>query len=125
MTVDQLWGTFVDQSHSQFSNGQTSEEAREDLRTLAVRKCMQMYSKMHGEECGLILQEVATIAGMFLADKVGRRQMLIQTTVQSLIAQAVLAGILARFTDSDTIQMGPVPSKAAIILVRLETPAIL
>ena len=68
------------------------------------------------------LQEVATIAGMFLADKVGRRQMLIQTTVQSLIAQAVLAGILACFTDSNTIQMGPVPSKAAIILVSLGHP---
>ena len=68
----------------------------------------------------MALQEVATIAGMFLADKVGRRQMLIQTTVQSLIAQAVLAGILARFTDADTIQMGPVPSKAAIILVKFQ-----
>lgn len=63
------------------------------------------------------MQEVATIAGMFLADKVGRRHMLIQTTVQSLIAQAVLAGILAKYTDANTIEMGALPSKAAIILV--------
>ena len=63
------------------------------------------------------MQEVATIAGMFLADKVGRRSMLIQTTVQSLIAQAVLAGILAKYTNADTTEMGPLASKAAIILV--------
>lgn len=67
----------------------------------------------------LVVQEVATIVGMFLADRVGRRAMLIQTTIQSLAAQAVLAGILARYTDESTTQMGPLPSKAAIILVSL------
>lgn len=63
------------------------------------------------------VQEVATIVGMFLADKVGRRNMLIQTTFQSLIAQAILAGILAKYTNPETVDIGPLPSRAAIILV--------
>lgn len=62
-------------------------------------------------------QEVGTILGMLIVDRVGRRKMLIQSTIQSLVAQLVLAIVFAVSTDSSTVMMGAVPARASIILV--------
>ena len=63
------------------------------------------------------LQELGTIMGILIVDRVGRRKMLIQSTCQSLVAMVVLAAILARYTSPDTGLMSAIPSRAAIILV--------
>ena len=53
-------------------------------------------------------------------DKIGRRKMLIQSTIQSLLAQAVLAIIFAvSINEADTFTMGTVPARASIILASL------
>ena len=55
-------------------------------------------------------------------DKIGRRKMLIQSTIQSLLAQAVLAIIFAVSINEDsTFTMGSVPARASIILASLLT----
>jgi MFS family permease len=65
----------------------------------------------------LAAQELGTIMGILIVDRVGRRKMLIQSTIQSLVAMIILAGILAKYTDENTMIMAPLPSRAAIILV--------
>lgn len=75
-----------------------------------------MPHEQHPEQPG-IWQEVGTILGVLIVDRVGRRKMLIQSTIQSLIAQVVLAIIFAVSTDSSTQIMGAVPARATIILV--------
>lgn len=58
------------------------------------------------------------ILGILIVDRVGRRKMLIQSTIQSLVAQLVLAIVFAVSTDSSTVAIGPIPARASIILVR-------
>jgi len=68
------------------------------------------------------LQELGTIMGILIVDRVGRRKMLIQSTCQSVVAMVILAAILAEHTSENTILMTALPSRAAIILVRDPPP---
>ena len=54
---------------------------------------------------------------MVLVDKVGRRKILIQSSIQTFIAELALGVVFAFSVDTDTVVLGSTPSIASIALV--------
>lgn len=66
----------------------------------------------------MFLQVFGTILGIFLVDKIGRRKILIQSSIQTFIAELALGIVFAYSVDTDTVTLGSTPSIASISLVR-------
>lgn len=62
------------------------------------------------------LQVFGSIIGIFLVDKIGRRRILIQSSIQTFLAELALGIVFAFSVRSDTVILGDTPSIASISL---------
>lgn len=63
------------------------------------------------------MQVLGTIIGIFLVDRIGRRKILIQSSVQTFIAELALGIVFAYSVTTDTAVLAATPSVASITLV--------
>lgn len=63
------------------------------------------------------VQVVATLVGVVIIDRIGRRAVLIQASIQGCLAEIALAGLLATSASDTSTQMSHSASVAAIVLV--------
>ena len=69
------------------------------------------------------MQVLGTIFGIFIVDRIGRRRILIQSSIQTFLAELVLGIVFAISVDAQTTVVSGVPAISSIVLVRRASSA--
>ena len=80
---------------------------------------------MEDDSQGDRMQVLGTIFGIFIVDRIGRRRILIQSSIQTFLAELVLGIVFAISVDAQTTVVSGVPAISSIVLVRRASSAAL